>query len=175
MGGVIGWLVTIKVETNGFDDEQLERLSAGLRNPGRDPGGGGFDHDMTTTLTIAKKIDGTDFRQATAAGIDTILKAFAGSGIEGRVVSLEAHIADPEVARAEIHRIFREMFLGTSEVAERLGVSRQRVSELAKTHPDFPEPVERLRSGPIYFNEDIDKFERNWERRRTGRPRSKAS
>jgi len=46
---------------------------------------------------------------------------------------------------------------GLAEVASLAGVSRQRASQLA-THPDFPEPIQRLAMGPVWLEVDVKKF-----------------
>jgi hypothetical protein len=56
------------------------------------------------------------------------------------------------------------------EAAELLGVSQQRVRELAATHAGFPEPMYELRTGKLWLRDSIDAFERRWERK-PGRPR----
>lgn len=58
---------------------------------------------------------------------------------------------------------------GVGEIALILGVSKQRVSELA-TSPGFPEPLARLKSGPVWDSRAIGNFVREWKRT-PGRPR----
>ena len=48
---------------------------------------------------------------------------------------------------------------GLAEVAELLGVSRRTASRYT-TRPDFPAPISRLRSGPIWLEKDV----RAWAR-----------
>lgn len=62
--------------------------------------------------------------------------------------------------------------LGVSELAQLLGVSRQRVSELAR-RSHFPKPFAELAAGPIWLEPTIRRFVSEWERR-PGRPRSAA-
>lgn len=57
------------------------------------------------------------------------------------------------------------------EAAEILGVSRQRVHQLANDHPDFPEPVAHLANGKIWLLASIEGFARRWTRT-PGRPKS---
>ncbi len=61
--------------------------------------------------------------------------------------------------------------LGVAEVAEALGVSKQRVSELA-SQESFPLPIARLRSGPIWQRSALARFMRAWNRR-PGRRRTR--
>jgi prophage regulatory protein len=49
----------------------------------------------------------------------------------------------------------REVLVGTKEVAELLGVTRQRVNKIAHTHAQFPRPVGQLAAGRIWKRRDI--------------------
>jgi hypothetical protein len=60
------------------------------------------------------------------------------------------------------------------EAAEILGVSPQRVHELAVGHRGFPEPVYELRTGRLWLRAAIEAFAQRWERR-PGRPRKAAA
>lgn len=46
--------------------------------------------------------------------------------------------------------------MGVHEIANMLGVSRQRVDELNRTAKGFPEPVATLRAGRIWLRDDIE-------------------
>ena len=46
---------------------------------------------------------------------------------------------------------------GLAEIAGLAGVSRQRAAQLA-SHPDFPEPVQRLAMGPVWLEADAARF-----------------
>ena len=52
--------------------------------------------------------------------------------------------------------------LGTSEVAEVLDVSKQRISSLRQM-VEFPEPVKQLASTPLWDRDDIMKFLAVWK------------
>jgi hypothetical protein len=62
----------------------------------------------------------------------------------------------------------RSPLVGLAEVAEVLGVSKQRVSEL-RDREDFPRPVAELRSGPVWRLVNLQTFIGAWDRR-PGRP-----
>lgn len=64
-----------------------------------------------------------------------------------------------------------ETFAGLHEVAELLGVSKQRVSELRR-RADFPAPVAVLAAGPVWAVSSLDRFLAGWHRQ-PGRPRSR--
>jgi hypothetical protein len=63
-----------------------------------------------------------------------------------------------------------ESYVGVSEIAEILGVSKQRVSELRSTHAAFPVPVAELAAGPVWSLSTLQRFIANWPRK-SGRPR----
>jgi hypothetical protein len=44
--------------------------------------------------------------------------------------------------------------MGVGEAAEALGVTKQRVHQLSRT-PGFPQPIARLRAGPVWAAKDI--------------------
>jgi hypothetical protein len=117
----------------------------------------------------------------------------------GREIGIRFNVwaADLDVAGREAMRVFREVLpdllpveiqvqtvedldreleesnvpdlLGVSEVAAALGVSRQRVSELAESD-DFPPPIARLKAGPIWQRSQISRFVGNWDRRPGPKP-----
>jgi predicted DNA-binding transcriptional regulator AlpA len=47
---------------------------------------------------------------------------------------------------------------GVAEIAELLGVSRQRVDQLVRDHDDFPRPIAELAAGRIWMKNDIVKW-----------------
>ncbi len=59
--------------------------------------------------------------------------------------------------------------VGIAEVADTLGVSKQRASELSR-QPSFPRPLVNLAAGPVWDRHAIARFLERWPRRRTGRP-----
>jgi hypothetical protein len=63
--------------------------------------------------------------------------------------------------------------VGAAELAAVLGVSKQRVSELAGT-THFPRPLAELKAGPVWDSSSIGNFLRTW-RRTPGRPPKMAS
>lgn len=80
------------------------------------------------------------------------------------VVSLTARRADQPDDLPGLPKL-----LGIAEVAKRLDVSKQRATELARTHRLFPPPLAELASGPIWTAWQIGAFQRSWTRK-PGRP-----
>jgi predicted DNA-binding transcriptional regulator AlpA len=60
--------------------------------------------------------------------------------------------------------------VGVHELAELLGISRQRVYVLQKTYDDFPEPAAQLRSGPVWHRGDVETWEKTRIVKTGGRP-----
>lgn len=56
-----------------------------------------------------------------------------------------------------------ERLVGVAEVAEMLGVSRQRVSQLKAG--SLPNPVALLASGPVWSAREVEGFASTWDRR----------
>lgn len=54
-----------------------------------------------------------------------------------------------------------ENILGTSEVAEVLGVSKQRIHSLRQM-VEFPEPFSQLASTPLWDREEVVEFLAKW-------------
>ncbi|WP_026310861.1 helix-turn-helix transcriptional regulator [Parafrankia elaeagni] len=48
--------------------------------------------------------------------------------------------------------------MGTAEIAERLGVSRQRVHQIETGDPTFPKPVAELSAGKVWETADIERW-----------------
>lgn len=48
--------------------------------------------------------------------------------------------------------------VGVAEIAEMLGVTRQRVHAIVKTDPTFPEPVAVLSAGKVWLRPDVEKW-----------------
>lgn len=89
--------------------------------------------------------------------------------VAGDNVALEVMTVDEQDRRLE-QPILPEIW-GTVEVADELGVSRQRVHQLVAEHSRFPEPLVRLGAGPLWLADTIRAFNATWERK-PGRPRA---
>jgi hypothetical protein len=109
-------------------------------------------------------------RSAAEMGGALIEARAAEAGLPGwPVVRLEAVRHD--VADAENERPTLPALVSAPEAAEILGVSAQRVHELAAANPRFPEAAYELRTGKLWLRDAVVAFGRRWERR-PGRPRT---
>jgi predicted DNA-binding transcriptional regulator AlpA len=61
--------------------------------------------------------------------------------------------------------------MGIAEVAELLGISRQRVHAIKNAYADFPAPTSELVRGPIWHSADVLAWKDRHFSRTSGRPR----
>jgi predicted DNA-binding transcriptional regulator AlpA len=140
-----------------------EMLEASDGMVGAQPARGLF----TVTTTVAAD----DWEKASGVGVDGILHVVRLSGVDSTVVGVETLDRDEYDRRAEEPSI--PELISAPEVAELLGVTRQRVHQLAADNQLFPEPFMRLGSGPLWIADAIQRFDHEWSRK-PGRPRNVA-
>ncbi|MGI8577764.1 MAG: helix-turn-helix transcriptional regulator [Nocardioidaceae bacterium] len=100
-------------------------------------------------------------------GVDPIKAATVARGQARDLVHREPQAVD--VVSSQEHERRAEaptlpQLVSSPDVAEMLGVSRQRIHQLASTD-GFPDPLYRLRTGPVWDAREIEHFARNWDRR----------
>jgi prophage regulatory protein len=61
---------------------------------------------------------------------------------------------------------------GVTEIAEMLGVSRQRADQISRQHDDFPSPEAALSAGRVWLRSDVELWMKRHPDRRPGRPRA---
>jgi len=102
-----------------------------------------------------------------AQGVEAFIEACSELGIApagiARVEVLELRYLQLENAREP------DRYVGVTEIAQMLGVSRQRVMEL-RQRDDFPEPVAELAAGPVWRVFNLQRFIEEWPRK-PGRPK----
>lgn len=114
---------------------------------------------LETTLTVTAD----DVHEAAARAIDAITERVAGDVLAVEVMTTAEH--DRRLAD-------RPTLVGVAEIAEQLGVSKQRVSALSQ-RDDFPRPLAHLAAGPVWRAGDLSTFATGW-RRQPGRPKKLA-
>ncbi len=65
--------------------------------------------------------------------------------------------------------------VGVAEVAELLGVTRQRVNQLIEIYEDFPVPEIVLKSGRVWRTREVEAWQEKHSNRGPGRRRRSAS
>ncbi|MFT3905652.1 MAG: hypothetical protein QM718_05045 [Steroidobacteraceae bacterium] len=121
------------------------------------------ERELQTLLTI----EATDVFAAAKAGAKRISHIVAGAIVGATAMTVE------EFDAREERLALRRRLVGLSEVAVVLQISRQRVLTLSKRE-DFPAPLARLASGPVWRAGDISTFAGGWQRK-AGRPRKVAA
>jgi len=121
-----------------------------------------------TRIGVDLWVEARSLRAALVAGERAVLKALPAVGLAG--MSLSAADVKPWAQlEVELARPNYPELMGVAEMAELLGVSKQRISELAAT-PTFPRPLAQLKGGPVWDRASIGNFLQTWQRK-PGRPR----
>jgi predicted DNA-binding transcriptional regulator AlpA len=123
-------------------------------------GGPGYSHYCVTLSLRAASIQAA-FERARAL-LERAYPVRSSDILDWRI-----HREDKEIPAAELPAY--PLFVGVAEVAEILGVSKQRAWTLAK-RPDFPKPVRVLKATPLWLKRSVTAWWSAWERKR-GRPR----
>lgn len=126
------------------------------------------EHDGVSTLgadryDVRLSIEGDDVLAVGVRARELVWKAVANAGLpEWPVVRLDVMThGDLEL---ELSRPTLPALAGVTEVADRLGVSRQRLAEL-RTRPGFPSPFVELAATPVWLVDAIDSWAEGWDRR----------
>ncbi len=117
-------------------------------------------------FTVTMHIDGPDLVNATG-----VASAIARPVVPTEPVGVEVW-SESEYERRADEPTLPEL-VSAPEIADILGVSRQRVHQLQDTAA-FPEPLYRLRAGPVWALSAVEHFARTWERK-PGRPARSAN
>lgn len=163
---VKGWSLRLEAEpASPVTEQQIETLLEELA-----------DHAASVSyapraIAVRMFVEGTAPEEAIRVGLRVFSRSLKRAGIDASsIVDVEAQ-AWHDLARAIDEPNIPEL-VSVSEVARILEVSRQRVSELARS-PEFPAPVARLAVGPIWKKSAILRFLKRWPRK-PGRPRGTA-
>lgn len=163
------WTVTVDMDVDtDLTPEHLEDLTDELL----DVGGAVSGHERRVSAIVTVSQDSGRAIDAASAGRLTVAGALEQVGVAVVAdVAVEAMTAAEAAMRLQVPTI--PPLMGAAEVADLLGVSRQRVHQLAASHSRFPKPVVQVRMGPLWAAVSIEAFAGTWERR-PGRP-SKAT
>lgn len=154
------WVVSLDAIIRGtFSGELVDRVLEGLKE--YSPAAGGRGERIGVTMSVEASTDRQAFDRAHRA-LRQVL------GARSKVV--DARVQSVEELESEVEAPAVPALAGISEVAEILGVSRQRASELAGSG-GLPGPVADLAAGPVWLRSTIVSFNERWERR-PGRPRT---
>jgi predicted DNA-binding transcriptional regulator AlpA len=156
------WSVFVKAQEEDPDGrvvtgERLEAFAERLSSHHGVVGGGADHYDAQLSL------EGDDLAEVVAAALAVFGEARAAVGLPGwPYVELEAKteaLLDAELSEPPFPEV-----VGATEAARMLGVSRQRLYQLAERE-DFPPPMVQLAAGPVWLTNSIRAFEGSWDRR----------
>ncbi|HET7234974.1 MAG TPA: hypothetical protein VFK59_00915 [Actinomycetota bacterium] len=165
-------LVNIETWGPGLDayvDEVIAELAPALARHGADggaTGAGGLAGGPNASFGILSP-PGETLADVVARAVACLEAACAELGIRHEGIAL-VEVQDPRYWDLELARE-PDRYLGVTEIAELLGVSRQRVMQL-RQRADFPEPVAELAAGPVWRMFNLQRFIEEWPRK-PGRPR----
>jgi hypothetical protein len=95
-------------------------------------------------------------------------------GADLRAQLVDLRVTTPERFEAEALRPDFPPLASAADAAEILGVSRQRVHQLAASNTRFPAPIVRVGTGPLWAVPAIEHFASVWDRR-PGRPAARTA
>ena len=113
-------------------------------------------------------VDERRAKDAAWRGLEVINVALKKAGFNPPGDALRFEAESLEALANRVDESNAHELIGVSELAELLTVSRQRASELARS-ADFPAPVARLQSGPVWRKTAVARYVGHWERK-PGRP-----
>lgn len=163
---VTDWHAEVDVPYEAGDDLQ-DVLEAVIRAM---PVSGAVRHNASLNrLTVTFAVEASTLRQATEHAIRTVRKV-AAQELGKSATPNGIRLITAKQLQHEIDHPEPVELVGMVEAGEILGVSRQRVYQLAEDHPDFPRPLAELAAGKIFTKASIEAFNKRWDRKRTGRP-----
>lgn len=118
--------------------------------------------------TFQVAVRGDDVLDAAVRGLDRVQRAVEAAGWPVDV--RDVRITEWSAFEATLEEPTYPELVGITEIADLLGTSRQRASELARSRK-FPAPLAELAAGPVWPKRTIARFVEEWDRR-PGRPRS---
>jgi hypothetical protein len=162
------WVVRVDVDTRvPLDEEVLVALSetaqardGSVSNRADGPG-----------YTVTVDVEADDPLAAANDGARFALTEL-GAGLRAQLVDLR--VTTPEQFEAEALRPDFPPLASAADAAEILGVSRQRVHQLAASNTRFPAPVARVGTGSLWAVPAIEHFASVWDRR-PGRPAARTA
>lgn len=122
-------------------------------------------------VTVQIAVIAEDAPNAAGRGVGLVAAALEDLGLRPDVRDVRA--TEWSLFEAELEEPNFPELVGITEIAELLGTSRQRASELARS-AKFPVPVAELAAGPVWPKSRIARFVDEWDRK-PGRPRARTA
>jgi hypothetical protein len=155
------WTVTVAVPDHRDTPEQLIELAERL---------GDFDASAArrpqhSVVVFHLYVTAGDPLKATSVGYDAVVERVGRTPVEIETLTeVEYQRRASEPTKPEL--------MSAAEIADELGVSRQRVHKL-RSMATFPLPLAELRGGAVWDAVAVRKFAESWKRK-PGRPRARS-
>ncbi len=121
------------------------------------------------TIGVQLSLNGDNPIRVMDRALRVVTDAMNKVGIPKRHAPMHVELEPVEALDRRLRESGIPPLIGITEVADLLGVSKQRAWELSKT-PDFPHPYVELAAGPVWNRHAVARFEERWPRR-PGRPK----
>ncbi|MGW7288967.1 hypothetical protein ACWGH4_26185 [Streptomyces sp. NPDC054847] len=155
------WSVEVELAATEITDEAIDVLHDYLAD--RDPAVGASPNGNTAVRIF---VEAGTARQAIDSALKDVTAAAKEADISATVLGVDL-VTEEELDRRLAEPSVPDL-VGVSEIAEMLGVVRQRAAQLVQ-RDDFPPAVAHLKSGPVFVRGQVEAFEKRWDRR-SGRP-----
>jgi len=112
-----------------------------------------------------------------ATALEQVRQAFAAATRQAGLAAgdvVEQHVRPWEDFANEVDTTTLPELVSGPEAAEILGVTRQRIHQLANEHPLFPDAAYELGVGRLWLRVQIETFAKRWDRRPGRRPASES-
>jgi len=167
--------VAISVETWGegfesYDEDVLWELGPVLSELGAlgsVASAGGLSGGPAAIFTLPRAAS-SEMGSLAGEAIELFETACSKLGLEHRGIA-RVEVTDERLQELELTQ-GSETYVGVTEIARLLGVSRQRVAQL-RTRDDFPAPIAELAAGPVWTRSSLNHFVEGWSRA-PGRPKT---
>lgn len=168
-----GWCVTVDVGEPGESHHDVDRggsvvldrlgeLTASLEEVHGVVAGDARGWSATVT------VDAADLDTAQTVAVERVVAAARACELPTDPL-VRVEVVREDVRDAELERPVLPELVSGPEAAAILGVSKQRVHQLAAAHPNFPTPLYEVAAGKLWARSAIDAFAEQWARR-PGRP-----
>lgn len=154
------WTAQTVCTATALSPDDIADLSVNL------PGALSYD-GVTGRLKAVFELEAPTLKRATSLALRRATEALPGKPSEVLVQTTDRFAADLKHP-APIDLV------SLGEAADLLGVSRARVDQLCKARADFPAPLARVGSGPVWTRASIESYKERAQPLPPGRPRKRA-
>lgn len=165
------WSVRVEADAGGYDEALDVELREALAAYSPAIGAGHVAGQATPgRVSMQLVVEASTLHRAQEEARRAVTEALRAAGRRAHLVRMDTMAweeFETELAAAPPE------IMGVQEIADLLGVSRQRAHQLTK-RDDFPEPLHQLAAGSIWAGAAVRRWAATWERRQ-GRPRKSAT